>query len=302
MDECREKDIEMMNGKGKHKGFGKGKNPPQQQMLYGKGKSGYGNCWTWDDPWTNSWKGKSEVHSVEEQYARQSGDGTLEVRTPTIEEAQNKGETLQSEHVQCVKVDRPTSDQKTWKCVKTTDYDAENRIKKLVTWNSDKDPRLLVRSNFLDGSSQGYVSKARSMKLQTSNRFEVLGADVNMDRSQHEVSLERNPAKNQEETETWCTKVTRKHSSRCKNTQLTQTMHLQFLEHGHGEEMVHGLDEGWMRVSSIMDSGAAGSVAPPTTCLHIPLAESLGSRAGQEYRTKVNVTYRLGQMKGAPLE
>ena len=34
----------------------------------------------------------------------------LEVRTPTMEEAQNKGETLQSENVRCVKVDTPTSD------------------------------------------------------------------------------------------------------------------------------------------------------------------------------------------------
>ena len=46
--------------------------------------------------------------------------------------------------------------------------------------------------------------------------------------------------------------------------------------------MVNGLDEGWVRVSSIMDSGAAAeSVAPP----HNVPAQSLGSRAGQEYRT-----------------
>ena len=141
---------------------------------------------------------------------------------------------------------------------------------------SDKDPRLRVRSNFLGGSSQGYVSVARSMKLQASSRFEVLAADVIMDRSQHEVSVERDQAKNQEETETWCTKVTKKRSSRFRDTQLTQTMHLQFLENGHGEVMVNGLDEGWMRVSSIMDPGAAESIAPPTTCLQIPLNESLG--------------------------
>ena len=94
---------------------------------------------------------KSSVHSVEEQYAWQSGDGTtlfgLEVRTPTTEEAENKGETLQSENFQCVKVDTPTLDQKNWKSVKTTDYDLEHRIKKLVTCNSDKDPRWRVRSN-----------------------------------------------------------------------------------------------------------------------------------------------------------
>ena len=52
------------------------------------------------------------------------------------------------------------------------------------------------KSNFLDGSSQGYVSKARSMKLQAPKRFEVLGADVKMDRSQHEVSLERDALHN----------------------------------------------------------------------------------------------------------
>ena len=42
-------------------------------------------------------KGESGVHSFEEQYAWLSGDGTtlfgLEVRTPIIEEAQNKEET-----------------------------------------------------------------------------------------------------------------------------------------------------------------------------------------------------------------
>ena len=49
--------------------------------------------------------------------------------------------------------------------------------------------------------------------------------------------------------------------------------------------MVNGLDEGWVRVSSIEDSGFAERVAPHTTCPHIPLTVSLGSRAGQEYRT-----------------
>ena len=88
-----------------------------------------------------------------------------------------------------------------------------------MTCSSDKDPRLRVRSNFLGGSSLGYVSEARSMKLQASNRFEVLVADVNMDSSQHEVTLEEDPAKNQEETETWCTKVTEKRSSRFRDTQ-----------------------------------------------------------------------------------
>ena len=36
---CPKKDIVMIQVKGTNKGFGKGKNPPQQQMLNGKGKS-----------------------------------------------------------------------------------------------------------------------------------------------------------------------------------------------------------------------------------------------------------------------
>ena len=120
------------------------------------------------------------------------------------------------------------------------------------------------------------------MKLQTSNRFEVLGADVNMNRSQHEVIFGRDPAKTQEETETWCSKVTKKRSSRIKDTQITQTVRLQFQVNGHGEQMVNGLDEGWMRVSSIMDSGVLRAQHLPQLARHIPLAESLGSRPGQE--------------------
>ena len=38
--ECTKKDIDMMKGKGKNKAFGREKNPPQQQMLDGKGKGG----------------------------------------------------------------------------------------------------------------------------------------------------------------------------------------------------------------------------------------------------------------------
>ena len=127
--------------------------------------------------------------------------------------------------------------------VTSAESDVRNRIKKLVKRNSDKDTCLC-----------------------TSDGFEVLGENVILDRSQHEERLERDSAKNQEETQTWCTKVTKKRSVRFKDTQLTQTMHLQFLQSGHGEEMVNGLDEGWTRVSSIMDSGAAESVALPTTC------------------------------------
>ena len=107
MVECPKKDIDMMKEKGKNKAFGRGKNPPQQQMLDGKCVSGYGNEWTWNGPWDASWKGESGVHYVVEQCAWQSGDGTtlfgLEVRTSTIEEAQNKVGALLSESVQCGK-------------------------------------------------------------------------------------------------------------------------------------------------------------------------------------------------------
>ena len=112
--ECRQKDIEMMKGKGKNRGFGERKNPPQQQMLCGKGKSGNGNDWTWNDLWTNSRKGELGVHTVEAQSAWQSGDGTtlfgLEVRTTTIEEAQNKESLCRMKKVQWVKIDATTLD------------------------------------------------------------------------------------------------------------------------------------------------------------------------------------------------
>ena len=86
----------MLKGKEKKKGFGKGKNPPQQQTLYRKGKSGYGNDWTWNDPWT---LGKVNQESIP---LRNSVRGSLEmellcfgleVRTSTMEEPQNKGKT-----------------------------------------------------------------------------------------------------------------------------------------------------------------------------------------------------------------
>ena len=72
--------------------------------------------------------------------------------------------------------------------------------------------------------------------------------------------------------------------------------HHHLLENGHGEEMVNGLDAGWMRVSSILDSGPAESEAPPTTCEPVPLNEASGSRAGlaaNDWAIKVNVTCGL---------
>ena len=87
-------------------------------MLYGTGGSVNGNHWTWNDPWTNSLDRKSGVHSVEAQDAWQFGDGTtlfgLEVRTPTIEEAQNMGEAVRSAKVQSVKVDTPHTGSETF--------------------------------------------------------------------------------------------------------------------------------------------------------------------------------------------
>ena len=118
------------------------------------------------------------------------------------------------------------------------------------------------QNHALNGRRPGHASKARSTQLQTSNRFEVLGADMIVNRNHQEGSLERDPDKNQDETETGCTRVTKKCSSRLSDTQLTQTMQLQFLESGIGEEIVNGLGEGWMRVSRIMDSGVAVNVGP----------------------------------------
>ena len=73
------------------------------------------------------------------------------------------------------------------------------------------------------------------MELQTSNRFEVLGANVEMHRSQKEVSHGRDPAKKQD---AWCTRVTKQRSLRFRDTQLMQTVHLQFPRNRDGEEMV----------------------------------------------------------------
>ena len=46
---CRTKDADRMKGKGKIKGFSKGKNPPQQQQQYRKGKG-----WYWSEPWSET--------------------------------------------------------------------------------------------------------------------------------------------------------------------------------------------------------------------------------------------------------
>jgi len=42
-------------------------------------------------------------------------------------------------------------------------------------------------------------------------------------------------------------------------------------------------DEGWVKVTGVMDSGASESVAPPTMCPHIEVKPSVGSQSGQHY-------------------
>ena len=135
------------------------------------------------------------------------------------------------------------------------------------------------------------------MRFETPNRFNILGIE-----SEHEESLLTPKAKNElatikeqneNKTEMYVCTLNKTRSSRWARTHLPgsqgtkkeKNMELQFLENGVEEEMVNGLEEGWMRFASIMDSGAAESVAPPSTCPHFPLVESPGSRAGQEYRT-----------------
>ena len=45
-----------------------------------------------------------------------------------------------------------------------------------------------------------------------------------------------------------------------------------------------GVEEERMRLASIMDSGATGSVPPASTCPLFPLTEFQGSWVGQQYR------------------
>ena len=49
--------------------------------------------------------------------------------------------------------------------------------------------------------------------------------------------------------------------------------------------MASGLEDGWMRFSSTMDSGAAGGAAPPSMCSHFTLMESLEGH-GQDRHTE----------------
>ena len=105
------------------------------------------------------------------------------------------------------------------------------------------------------------------MKLQMSYRFEVFGAYVQRDRSQHEVSLGRDSVKNPEETESWCTTVTKKRASRFSDTQRTQTMHLQFLESEHGEEMADGCDK---RVDACLEHYGLWSCSERDTFHNLP--------------------------------
>ena len=108
--------------------------------------------------------------------------------------APNKGETPESDSVQRVKVGPhslgPKNPAMFWKL---RIFTQKNRTEKLVTRGSDQRPRVCVRIHVLDGRSEGHGCKARSMELQTSNRCDVLGANVEMHRSQKEVSHGRDP-------------------------------------------------------------------------------------------------------------
>ena len=48
----------------------------------------------------------------------------------------------------------------------------------------------------------------------------------------------------------------------------------------HGEDEIHSM---WVRIRTVMDSGAADSVAPPSLAPQVEIAESRGSRRGQCY-------------------
>ena len=48
--------------------------------------------------------------------------------------------------------------------------------------------------------------------------------------------------------------------------------------------MVGTMDDGWMKVVGVMDSGASESVAPPGMAPHYPVTPSPGSLAGQQYQ------------------
>ena len=57
-------------------------------------------------------------------------------------------------------------------------------------------------------------------------------------------------------------------------------------------------EEGWVKVRSVMDSGAGVSVAPPGMCPARPIVESEGSRRGQEFVSASEDTLpNLGEQK-----
>ena len=132
------------------------------------------------------------------------------------------------------------------------------------------------------------------IRFETPNRFNILGVESEVEETPTaENELATIEEQNENKTEMYVCTLNKARSSRLarahllgsKGTKKEKNTELQFLENGVVEEMVNGLEEGWMRSASIVDSGAAESVAPPSTCPHFPLMESPGSRAGQEYRT-----------------
>ena len=87
---------------------------------------------------------------------------------------------------------------------------------------------------------------------------------------------------NEDETEMYVGALNRARRSRwasahlfgSKGAKTEKNTELQFLENVVEKEMVNGLGGGWMRFVSILHSGAAESVAPPSTCPHFFFKES----------------------------
>ena len=100
--------IALLTGRWKEQGVRQRKTQSEQQMQRGKGKGADGNAWTWCDLWSESWKGRSGVHSVEERSTRDdlAMETTsvllgLETTTSSTEEDLNIEETVRCEDDRC---------------------------------------------------------------------------------------------------------------------------------------------------------------------------------------------------------
>ena len=263
LSECRKKDADS---KGKTKGFSKGKNPPQQQQQYGKGKG-----WYWSEPWSEPWKGRSGVHAVEEYgWSQGTGDNTVLFELDALP----VGAHEQTEYLQHL----PASTS-----------NIVEAVAKEATKKNEEYQRRRMRAPGTKGGA--------GIRFETQKRFNILGVESEVEESLLTPKAKNELATIEEQNEnktvmyvrtlnkTRSSRWARTHLLGSKGTKKEKNTELQFLENGVEEEMVNGLEEGWMRFASIMDSGAAESVAPPSTCPHFPLMEFPGSRAGQEHRT-----------------